>query len=135
MFKKTLYFFYIFFAFIPSIIMADIIDKQEVVKVNGISMYRNVAEKILNKAGSATIEKREDVITKTMDISISASELMDVISDTYKKIISSNYGGSQETVYANAYTRPINGKSILVHIYVNKKEKLISSLDIEKDDK
>ena len=56
---------------------------------------------------------------------------MDAISDTYKKVILSNYGGSQETVHVCIDTQLMDGKLVLVHLYINKKEKVISSLDIE----
>jgi len=132
MIKKILHFSCIFFILISSITMADIIDKQEIVRVNDIAMYKNVADKILDNTNSGvTTEKMEDVVIKVTDISISGSELMNVISETYKKVISSNYGGSQETVHVCVDTRLKDGKPVLVHVYVNKKEKLISSLDIE----
>jgi len=118
---------------VSGVAMADIIDKREVVKINTISMYKNVADKILKNAedNNAAIKRRGDVVTQATDITISGSELMDIISKIYNEVISSNYGGNQNIVYIYNKTLKRNGKSVSLHIYVDKKEKLISSLDIE----
>lgn len=131
MFKKIPLFslFVLCFIFIYNPVIADVVEKPVVMKINSISMYKNVFEKILRNTedNDEGIRKRNTETDQEINID---SKLMDIISDIYQGVISTNYGDSQNTVYEYKEIF-LYEKTILIHVMINKREKLISSLDIE----
>lgn len=126
MIKKVLYFLCVFFAFIPNITMAvNVVEKQEIVKINNISMYKYAAENILEAE-----KELKNMAVQTEDIGTD-SELMDVIKEMFERVILSGHEVNQQNVVCAQKDLQIGAKTVCVYIYVNKEKKLISGFGMD----
>jgi hypothetical protein len=122
MIKKIIYFLCTFLIFISSMVIADEMHEPEIVKINGISMYKSVADRIF-----ANIKNNDQAIeanVNTQEAIIHDNDLMDIITELYFKAMSNK----DNHVIVLEITRS-EEKEIV--IYVNKEKKLIDTIIIK----
>jgi hypothetical protein len=122
MIKKYLCLLCMLFVFVSCPTKADEMHKQEVVKINGISMFESVANKIFTDARNKHIDifdaKNKNIkvekIVRNTDAIINESQLMDKVTELYRKAISNNDDD-------NIVCEKSEGKKVVIYVEKNKK--------------
>jgi UDP-glucose 6-dehydrogenase len=127
--RTTLYFMCVCLLFVSCLAKSDVLREPNIIRINDILVYEDVAEKIFNDARSKNIDMFDandqkvklNTITKyTKDVEIIIkSKLMDEIAKLYNEAISNE--DKEAIILARS-----KGNKIL--LYVNKKSKIITTL-------